>query len=96
MRTSKKFPLNKKLIKFQGEIIIFLAISEGVPKLFWHTLFAFDLIATQEHKIFPKPLLEVLEQLLAYLKIIILTPVYQKFSSSEAKFDKLWGVPKLY
>jgi hypothetical protein len=48
-----------------------------------------DSIASKKQKIFPKLLLEFLEQQLAYLKIIISPPVYQRSSSSEPKFVKL-------
>jgi hypothetical protein len=38
-----------------------------------------DSIANQEQNIFPRPLLEFLEQVLAYLKKLISPQVYQRY-----------------
>jgi hypothetical protein len=63
--------------------------NKGCPNFFDTHYLDLDSIAYQEQKIFPRPLLEILEQLLAYLKIIISPPVYQRSSSSEPNFVKL-------
>jgi hypothetical protein len=51
----------------------------GCPIFFDTHYLDLDSIANQEQNIFPRPLLEFLEQLLAYLKIIISPTVYQRY-----------------
>ncbi len=82
--------------QFQGKIINFQQISMGCPNFFDTHYLNLDSIVNQEQKIFPRPLLEFLELVLAYLKIIISPPVYNRSSSFEPKFVKLLGVPKLF
>ncbi len=76
--TSQKFQFNKKLIKFQNDIIIFLPILKGCPNFFDTHYLDLDSIANQEQKISPRLLLNFFEQILACLKIIISPPVYQR------------------
>ncbi len=59
-----KFRFNKKLVKFQGEIIIFLRILVGCPNFFDTHYLDVDSITNQEQKFFPRSLLEFLEHLL--------------------------------
>ncbi len=82
-------------MKFHCEIIIFLRISEGVPKLFWHTLFGFRLNSWPRRKDFPKIISGIFRAIIGLSKNNNLTPRLSKTFKFWAKVSQITGVNQL-